>query len=284
MHDASTLADLNDIEVYIDGVRHYGAIQSLDPTTGQVELYPMRSEIQVDDVVVTAQDLIRGEVEIVQDPISGTAVALSIVHGTSQYFGTDFYVVDRKLIWRDGPLEGMLAVGDILRVTYEAEPLENAEVEFKYLIRNTRNVSVVDPYNSRILDDGHEFPGFCADTGMTEEVGLVFHEYVNFLDDNGLGIKKRYLNKDTYQVEEHVFCGPLFETYVAAEDQIACPDSFPGALIQIPDQATRGSPLSSPEALDFLSDPLVRFRTKTYRELMPDRSFRTTTLTEVLSL
>ena len=279
MHDSSTLASPSDIEVYVDGIRRYGTIQSFDPTTGQIDLYPLPLEAHTAEYVLTIQDILSGEVDLLKAPNGN--VALSIVHGTSQYQGTDFYVLGQRLIWRDGPLESLLEVGDILRLTYEAE---DVEVEFRYLIRNTRYVSVIDPDNSRILDDGHEFPGYCPDTGMIEEAGLVFHEYINFLDDNGIGIKMKFLNKDTYQVEEHVFTGPLFETYVAAEDQIACPDSFPGALVKIPDRATRGDPLSCPEALDFLSDPLVRFRTKTYRELMPDRSFRTTQMTEVLSL
>jgi len=279
MHDASTLASSIDVEAYIDGLRDYDVIQSIDPTTGTIILYA-QNDIKISDIVLTEQDLIRGEVELPRNLLS-TSIAVSIVHGTSQYVGTDFYVVDNLLIWRDGPLDGAFDAGDILRVTFRADP---SEVEFRYLIRNKRHVSVIDPNNSRILDDGYEFPGFCPDTGLTEEVGLVFHEYVNFLDDNGTGIKLKFINKDTYQVEDHVFCGPLFEIYVAAEDQIACPDSFPGALIKIPDRASRGDPLSCPDELDFMSDHLVRFRTKTYRELMPDRSFRTTKLTEMLSL
>jgi len=279
MQDASTLASPDDIEVYLDGTRHYGLIQSLDPTTGQIDLYPIPTEIHTAEFVLTAQEIIRGEVELQKDPTS--AVALSIVHGTSQYLGTDFYILNGRLIWRGGPLESLLKAGDILRITYETEDIE---VEFRYLIKNKRFVSVIDPDISRILDNGYVFAGYCSDTGLTEEVGLVFHEYVNFLDDNGIGIKYKFLNKDTYQVEEHVFSGPLFETYDASEDQIACPDSFPGALVRMPDKATRGSPLYCSENLDFMSDPLVRFRTKTYRELMPDRSFRVSQLTEMLSL
>ena len=57
-------------------------------------------------------------------------VALNIVHGTPQDYGTDFYVSGKNLIWDGLALESFLEVGDELRVTYywtpwDAVPLED---------------------------------------------------------------------------------------------------------------------------------------------------------------
>jgi hypothetical protein len=102
------------------------------------------------------------------------------------------------------------------------------------------------------------------------------------LDDVSSGIKILYFNKDTFQIEEHVFSGPVFETYSAAEDEISSPDSFPNALVRIKNPIHAGSPLTEVPDYDFINDPTIRIRKKTIRELLPDRTYRTLEVKEAL--
>jgi hypothetical protein len=129
-----------------------------------------------------------------------------------------------------------------------------------------------------ILDDVYVFPEFCYN-GYKMDATTFYQEYINFLSDYGDGITFKYLNKDTYEVEEHTFSGPVFETYDADQDEVSAIESFPNALIRITKPL---NPLTILEDYKFLQDPAIRIRKKTLRELLPDRTFRTFKLYEAL--
>jgi hypothetical protein len=205
-------------------------------------------------------------------------VSVIVIHGTSQYVETDFYTQNQYLVWRGGPLEGLLSAGDVLYVIYERAVYQ---IDFSYSILSSQSVLVINNDWSRIYDDVYVYPGFCPDP-IKSRLSARFEEHINFLDDYSMGIKLKFFNKDTYQLEEHVFNGPVFETYLTSEDQIATPDSFANALIRIRGPICNENPLTFLGTFDFINDSLVRFRKKTYRELLPDRTFRTIKLTEVL--
>jgi hypothetical protein len=173
------------------------------------------------------------------------------------------------------------------KITLSSVP-DGAEVVFIYNIQSTRFAEVMDPAQSRILDDVYVFP----DTGTTNlgcfdgfgsTASLNYQEYINYLSDYGNGVKFKYLNKDTCQIEEHVFTGPVFETYNAEEDEISSRYSFPGALVRILSPLKQSDPLQTTDSpYNFLNDPAVRLRHKTLHELLPDRTFRTLKITEAM--
>ena len=162
-----------------------------------------------------------------------------------------------------------------------ATAISNEKIEIVYYIRSTATAQIVDPDRSRIFDYNQVMPAGCYD-GFAVTVGLRFTEYINFLSDYGSGIKFTYLNKDTYQVEEHVFTGPVFETFDPHEDEITTPDSFPNALIRIRNPINPTNPLNTLTNYNFINDSSIRIRKKTIRELLPDRTFRTFKISEAL--
>ena len=154
-------------------------------------------------------------------------------------------------------------------------------VSFIYNFRSINSVDVLDQDRSRVLDYNQVLPGGCFD-GYDARVHMRVNEYINFLSDDGQGIKFKYFNKDTQQIEEHVFNGPVFETYEAQEDEISAFESFPGALVRIRSPIDLRNPLNGLTDYRFLEEPAVRIRKKTIRELMPDRTFRTFKIVEAL--
>jgi hypothetical protein len=158
---------------------------------------------------------------------------------------------------------------------------QNVIIDFIYNIRSTGQFTVFNQDHSRTFDWTQVFPSFCYD-GFDERVNLQFNEYVNFVSDYGAGIKFTYFNKDTYQIEEHVFSGPVFESYDAHEDEISSPESFPNALVRIRNPLGPVNVLNLMTNYDYLNEPSVRIRKKTLRELLPDRTFRTSKILEVL--
>ena len=84
-------------------------------------------------------------------------------------------------------------------------------------------------------------------------------------------------------LEERMFSGPVFEMCDYNDDEISPPECFPGALVPVP-YGVRIDPMVRPLNFDFMSDELVRFRKKTVKELLPDRSFRTLELTEMVPI
>ena len=282
MKDETTQAGIYDVEVKIDDVVFPNIISSIDPVTGRIELNVPNTYVIVEHHTITAGEVAAGILYLSQEPIDPEEVLLNVIHGPPQYYGTDFYVSDQKLFWKYGPLDGMLQEGDVVRITYETQVLVDALVEFTYKILNTRTCTIIDINRTRILDYIYVFPSACPDP-IVIEAGLVLRENVNFLDDYSDGIKMVFFNKDTQQIEKHIFSGPVFEMYDASLDQIGPPETFPNALVRIEGMCS-GNPLKITEDYGFLNDELVRFRKKTFKELLPDRTFRTLELTEMMSV
>ena len=275
-----TQADASDIIVRIDGRQYDGLITSFDSTTGAITLMDP-TELQVEYYTVTDQDIAGGWKLLDNLPSDPALVAVKIVGGVAQEYGVDYYVDRHHLWWRGLRLDGQLLAGDILQVIYPRFLLADSLVEFSYYIKSNQVVTIIDKDRSRILDYIYVFGGGCPDP-IQVEMGLFHQEYINYLDDYGDGIKQFYFNKDTYQVEEHVFSGPVFELYDASEDEISSPDSFPNALVRIRDVRLVGSPLSLISDYSFIHDTAVRMRKKTIKELLPDRTYRNMQIMEVL--
>lgn len=158
-----------------------------------------------------------------------------------------------------------------------------SDVVFTYRIRSSQIITMVDRDHSRILDNDDVFPGYCFD-GEDVSLNVPFDEFFTFLDDQSDGIKLSFFNKDTLAVEEHIFSGPVFEYYNVSEDEIGSPDNFPNALVKINNPTSSDNPLNYMADYGFLNDKVVRFRKKTYKELLPTRTFRTIELIEMMSV
>jgi len=280
MHDSTSFATASDVIVSIDGVPTPGLIETFDPITGAISLYP-QSDLTIIQYVEITQDIIdQKHFKLDRFPDEAENVILSVVHGPVQAYGTDF-VVNSDILYLERPLRSLLTPGDIIIVTYEASSLRDREIKFTYRIQSTGMVTVIDFEQSRVFDDDDVFPYFCYD-GYQQTVELKHTEYINFLDDNSKGIKITYFNKDTLQLEEHIYSGPVFETYSAFEDEISAMESFPNALVRIANPLGQTDPLQILTNYDFLNDEAIRIRKKTVRELLPDRTFRTTKIYEAL--
>ena len=279
MKDATNVADSTSyISVTVNGVPHN--VTFLDATTGEVHLEPFPEDIEIEtQITVTANDVGRSSIYLPGIPLTASNVTLTI--GTAQYYGSDFYVYGRTLSWFGTPIDGLIDAGDIVRVSYDVNPLIAATVVFSYKIKSSAMVSVVDQSQSRILDNGDVFPGTCPD-GPKSNLDIMFREYFTFLSDYSDGIKISYFNKDTVTVEDHVFSGPVFEMWEAGEDQIGVPDNFHNALVRIRSPLQAGNPLRSLVNYGFVNDQVARFRKKTFKELLPDRTFRTLKILEML--
>lgn len=279
MKNATTLADISDISVTIDG--DAWPIIGLDPVNGVVQLAPFPTESKVEhQFVLSVEDAARRRITLPGNPITPDQVTLTIVHGGSQYYGTDFYVYGRYLTWWGTVLDGLLQAGDIIRVTYEVDPIVAATFVFTYKIKSSAYATLVDPYRSRVYDNGYVFSGLCPD-GAKAFLQTRFSEYYTFLSDYSDGIKISYFNPITANVEDHIFSGPVFEMHESVLDEVGAPGSFPDALVRI--RKTRNSnPLHALEEYSFINADLVRFRKKTFKELLPDRTFRTLKITEMM--
>jgi hypothetical protein len=277
MKDEMDLADIDDIQVKLNGIITPGLIKSLDPINGIVELFHTSNHVE-DYIILTAQDILNKEVTLPVRPEDPQNVSLTIVHGTAQYIGIDFFVEGQKITWNGTPLDGMLEAGDILRISFVGRTLE-----FTYRILNTATFTVTDNDWSRIMDDKYVFDGGCPDIERVSS-DAKFDEYINFLDDFSSGIKVAFFNTDTSQIEEHIFSGPLFEYYDVNEDQIGSPENFPNSLVRIKGPINSGNILNDVVDYGFTGDRAVRFRRKTFQELLPNRTFRTIKLTEMLPI
>lgn len=232
-------------------------------------------------------------------PVDPREILLNVIHGTSQYYNEDFFIYDAwlreyrldydivcpedtwYLSWYNGPLRDYFVEGDKVRMTYQLNPYVSVPVEITYYVRNQAAVSMINRDWSRIFDDKYIFPGYCYDMESTK-LGVTFDEYVSFLDDYSDGIKLTFFNKDTLTVEDHIFSGPVFEYYKKLEDELGSPDNFPNALVRINNPMQSDNPLNYMADYGFLKDKVVRFRKKTFKELLPNRTFRTTELVEML--
>jgi hypothetical protein len=214
-------------------------------------------------------------------PLRPELTILSIYKGSVQQYAVDYYVLNNILYWTGTPLEGQLGAGDILRISYPVYALRDADITFTYNIRSVADAHVMDLSRSRVFDRDHVFPARCYD-GYADEIDIQWNEYINFLSDYSTGIKFTYFNKTTFQIEEHVFTGPVFESYDASEDEISSSESFPEALVKIRNPLNPVNPLNLLTNYAFIDEPAIRIRKKTLRELLPNRTFRTLKITEAL--
>jgi hypothetical protein len=280
MKDATTLADPSDVTVLINGVETFGLIQDLDPLTGYIELYPQGDVNFVEYVTLTQQNIDQRYVTLEGLPVNNENVALNVLYGPTQAYGSDF-VVAENILFLEQPFRSLLVPGDVLIIKYSSQSLRNRDLTFIYNILSEGDITVIDYDRSRVFDSDYVFPGYCFD-GFQQEIQITDPEYVNFVSDYGKGIKFMYLNKETYQVEEHVFSGPVFETYDPSEDEISAIESFPYALVRITDPLKQSDPLSTLPNYGFLNDPAIRIRKKHLKELLPDRTFRSIEILEAL--
>jgi hypothetical protein len=177
----------------------------------------------------------------------------------------------------------VLSIDPVDGVVTTATSAIDSEVVISYKIQNTRNVEVINENYSRITDNDYLFASLCPDP-IQSESDLRFNEYFNFLTDYSEGIKLVFLNKTTYQIEEHVFSGPVFEIYDPSLDELSSPEAFPNALIRLPEPPHAFNPLQVSQNYTFINDPIVRFKKKVFKELLPDRTFRTLHITEMAVL
>lgn len=278
MKNETTYADAGDVTVKIGGTIIEGIISSIDPINGVIQL-DMPSYLVFEHIVLTQEQADNGGVFLSNYLRRKTNVVLNIVNGTPQQDGYDFIVYGNELTWRGGSLAGLLGAGDEIEIIYEISP----PVTFSYKIINTTTIDLIDPYYSRILDDDYVFASSCPDP-IKIRIDAQYNEYVNYLDDYGSGTKVVYFNKTTYQIEEHVFSGPVFETYEESQDELSSPETFPNALVKVLNSSHSKDPLKYMADYSFMNDEVVRYRKKTYRELLPDRSYRVLKVTEMMPL
>ncbi len=71
---------------------------------------------------ITSLDVFSRGLQLEQYPMSPDDVAVNVVSGVPQMYGTDFVVVNNRLNWAGRNLEGLIAEGDELRLTYYFDP------------------------------------------------------------------------------------------------------------------------------------------------------------------
>jgi len=292
------LATISDIEVTVNGTPW--VVTGLDPVTGWVQLadYPEEPIIET-YYTVTAEDAARNMVEFSGYPIDPRRTTMTIIHGTAQYFEEDFFILDHNLLnyedspnpegtwflsWYGTPLHGLFSEGDQIRLSYILNNYADVPIQTTYYIRNEATVPMINRDWSRILDNEDVLPGYCADGFDIVITDEIYNEYYPGLDDYSDGIKAVFFNKDTLTIEEHVFTGPVFEYYEAQNDELASPENFPNALVRIPNPASLSNPLDFAGEYGFLNDQLVRFRKKTFKELLPSKTFRTLEFMEMMAV
>ena len=269
-----------DITCTVNGQSH--SITALDATTGLVQIAPFTLvEVIEKEFTLTQENIDAKFLEIPGVPEDPTQVTVTVIHGTSQFIYSDFKMLGHFLTWYFSDLANAFIVGDKIRVSYVVNPNIGVPVTFTYSILNGRYIDVVDDELSRIMDYKYVFGGLCPDIESVN-LGVMFNEYYGFLDDDSDGIKLKFFNKDTLALEEHIFSGPVFETYDITQDELGSPDNFSNALVRINNPLSNSNPLNYSADYGYLNDSLVRFRKKTYQELMPNRTFRTLKLVEML--
>lgn len=279
MHDASSVATYLDVTVKIDGSPW--PVVAVNPYTGYVQLATFPTAVVTEHVFTLSElDVARASILLPGVPIDPENITLTIVHGTSQYYGYDFYIEGRYLTWYGTSLDHLIEVGDQLRVSYAVNPLLAATLVFTYKILSSAVIEVSSE-DTRILDNGYVFGGPCFDGGMKPVAEWKLEEYLAGLSDYSEGIKLNYFSPRTSSIETNVFSGPVFESYEAVEDEIGVPSQFPDAILRIKGPVG-GNPLRAASDYGVLSDKLVRFRKTTYHELLPDHTFRKLKLTEIV--
>ena len=255
-------------------------VTSLNPTTGVVTIEDYPTALTLNDYhTITAEEAYNNQLWL-PGYIDPTTIAVTVVHGTSQFLNQDFRIEGSRLYWYFGALRNKLEAGDIVRMSYVYNPFIGSKVEFTYHINNGIVLPTIVCEGSRIMDDGYVLTGPCNDVEAIQ-IGATLNEYLPGLDDDSDGITLSFFNIDTLEIEKHKFTGPVFETYSASEDEIGAPENFYNALVRI--RRYRGnSPLNYSATYSFINDKLVRFRKKTFRELLPDKTFKVSNIVEML--
>ena len=279
MHDADTTATSSDLIVSIDGVVTPVVFNSFNPITGEIDIQSLGDELKEEYIEITQEILDRRFINLSAYP-QNEQVAVNIVSGAAQVSPADFSIVG-AVLFIESPMWNSLSIGDEIVVSYMNAILSGTTVTFTYKIVNTATITVVDIENSRVFDSDDVLASYCYN-GYQQEIGFNYTEYINFLDDYSKGIKFKYLNKDTNQIEDLIFSGPVFETYNPAEDEISGVESFPDALVRIANPLSNTDPLDLMMNFDFLNNKAVRIRRKTIKELLPDRTFRSMEILEAL--
>jgi hypothetical protein len=160
-----------------------------------------------------------------------------------------------------------------------------AQTDGTSIVVETDGTSISIP-GSRVFDWVDVFPDVYTESlyydGYETSPSIYCNEYINYMNDYSDGIKHVYYNISTNQLEDHVYSGPVFETYDATEDEISSHESFPNALVRIKNPLSTGNPLDILNNYDFLNEPAIRIRKKTVRELMPEGQYRITEFHEAL--
>lgn len=74
---------------------------------------------KVEYFTLDANQISEKEVGLQHTPSDPTSVMLDVIGSTAQVYGTDFSMVSYNLSWSGGPLDGLLSVGDRIRVSYQ---------------------------------------------------------------------------------------------------------------------------------------------------------------------
>lgn len=256
-------------------------VGTFDPVNGIIQIDPPEPALKEEYITIDQTILDRPFISLSQYPLNGQ-VAVNVVGGPSQITPKDFLVYG-SVIFLQRPLLNILAIGDELVISYEYSILSNADITFTYKVFDTATVTIIDLDRSRVLDNDDVFASWCYN-GFQQKFGYNYTEYINFLDDYSKGIKYKYFNKDTDQIEELIFSGPVFETYCPIDDEISGVESFPNALVRIKNPLSQTNPLDIMMNFDFLNDTMVRIRKKTVNELLPDRTFRSMEIIEAMPI
>lgn len=90
-------------------------------STGLSAFHTPFTLVIIDYFILSERDILSRSVELSEVPVI-PEVAVNAIRGTTQYYGADFTVIDRRVEWAGRGLESLLAVGDELRITYYFDP------------------------------------------------------------------------------------------------------------------------------------------------------------------
>ena len=283
------LADTSSVSVTVNGIPW--PVTAVNPLTGEVQIAPYPTDLIVEhEFILTAADVAARHILLPGYPIDPTSVSLRIIGSSAQLLNYDFLILGQYLSWVGTTLHDRLNVGDIIRISATVNPYVGATVSFVYHIQNYYTTRVINrSAYSRFLDNGYVMDG-CSEpsTGIMfdpdyRNLAVTWEEYISFVDDYSDGIKLTFFNTTTSQIEEHIFTGPVFEHYEASADELGSPDNFPNAMVRLNSPLNfAGNPLTFIVDYGFINDKIVRFRKKTFQELLPSRTFRTLNLVEML--
>lgn len=88
-----------------------GVVSSITPVAG------LRN---VNYITLDGTDITNKEITLVNTPENASRVILDVISGTSQFFGIDYTVSGSVLSWDTLGLDGILSIGDTLRIIYDS--------------------------------------------------------------------------------------------------------------------------------------------------------------------